>query len=47
MRKIYQEPRLETMKFNIEECIMDDGGFPEVDASNSEGWEEESTGEWI
>lgn len=48
MKKVYEEPRLEILKFNIEEYIMNDGNFPSVDAgSNNDGWGEESTEEWM
>lgn len=37
MKKIYKEPKLEIIKFSIEERIMtngDDGEFPSVNASD-------------
>lgn len=34
MKKIYKEPKLEIIKFSIEERIMgDDGEFPSIGAS--------------
>ena len=34
VKKIYKEPKLEIIKFSIEERIMgDDGEFPSIDAS--------------
>lgn len=35
VKKIYKEPKLEIIKFSIEERIMgDDGEFPSVNASD-------------
>lgn len=38
VKKIYKEPKLEIIKFSIEERIMgDDGEFPSIDAGASMG----------